>query len=47
VPFALNESDVLDRELDGLDQDIYQKRKLFADWIMEMKINSRFTYTKA
>lgn len=47
VPFLLNESDVFDKELEGLDRDILEKKKQFASWVLEMKYNSRFTYTKA
>lgn len=46
VPFSLSESEVFDKELEGLDRDIVEKKKQFADWVFEMKYNSRFTYTK-
>ena len=33
VPFILGESDILDKELDGLDKDLENKRELFVEWL--------------
>ena len=33
IPFILGESDILDKELEGLDKDLEKKRELFVEWL--------------